>query len=75
MVFITAEAYKNGGVHTIKDNKANDYFWVKMKDVEDGLDLKSISDRLTKQMQGIFETKKLTEEQKEIHRRSKHDLT
>ena len=31
-----------------------------MKDVENGLGLKSVSDRLTKQMQGIFETKKLT---------------
>ena len=28
MVFITAEAYKNAGVHTItEENK--DYFWVK----------------------------------------------
>ena len=60
MAFITAEAYKNAGVCAIKDNETNDYFWVKMKDIENGLDLKNVSDILTKQMQGIFETKKLT---------------
>ena len=63
MVFITDEAYENAVVSVIKDNEIDDYFWVKMKDVENGLDLKSVSDRLTKQMQGIFENKKLNEKQ------------
>ena len=62
MVFITAEAYKNSGVDVIKDNE--NYFWVKMKDVQDGLGKKNISDRLERTMQGIFESKKLTKEQK-----------
>ena len=39
MVFITAEAYKDAGVHTITV-KSKDYFWVRMKDVENGLGLK-----------------------------------
>ena len=34
MIFITIESYKNAGVNAIKGNK--DYFWVKMKDVENG---------------------------------------
>ena len=33
-----------------------------MKDVQDTSDLKSISDSLTKEMQRIFETKKLIKE-------------
>ena len=72
MVFITIESYKNAGVNVIKGNK--DYFWVKMKDVENGLDIKSISDLLIKEMQGIFETKKLTKEQKIKYVRSKFEI-
>ena len=34
MVFITIESYKNAAVNVIKDTKV--YFWVKMKDVENG---------------------------------------
>ena len=63
MVFITAEAYKNAGVHsTIVKNR--DYFWVKMKDVQDGLGIKNILDRIRQKMCGIFETKSLTKKQK-----------
>ena len=39
MVFVTAEDYKNAGVHIITI-KNKDYFWVKMKDVQDGLGIK-----------------------------------
>ena len=50
MVFITAEAYKNAGVHTItEENK--DYFWVKMKD---------LSNRICE----IYEIKSLTKSQR-----------
>ena len=35
MVFTTAESYKNVGVHVIQDNE--NYFWVKMKDIQNGL--------------------------------------
>ena len=38
LVFITAEAYKNAGVDAIKDDK--NYFWVRMKDVQDGSGIK-----------------------------------
>ena len=61
MVVITAELYKNAGVDVITDN---DYCWVKMKDVQDGLSIKNMRHRLGRTMQGIFETKNLTKEQK-----------
>ena len=65
MVFITIESYKN-------DNKY--YFLVKMKDVENGFGIKNISDLLIKQMQGIFEIKKFTKEQKIKYIRSKFEI-
>ena len=58
MAFITAEAYENAGVDLIKNNE--NYFWVKMKDVQDSLGIKNMSDRLERTMQGIFESKNLT---------------
>ena len=42
MVFITIKSYKNAPVNIIKGNE--DYFWVKMKDVQDGLGSKNIND-------------------------------
>ena len=62
MVFVTVESYKNAGVNVIKDNK--DYFWVKMKDIENGLGLKNVSSRLENTLKGVFESKNLTKEQK-----------
>ena len=72
MVFITIESYKNAAVNVIKDTKV--YFWVKMKDVENGLGIKNISDLLIKQIQGIFETKKLTNKQKIKYVRFKFEI-
>ena len=43
MVIITTEAYENAKVHTIKVNNKK-LFWVNMTDVQDGLDIKNISD-------------------------------
>ena len=62
MVFITAELHKNAGVDVIKDNE--NYFWVKVKDVQNGLGIKNISDRTRQKLRGIFESKDLTKEQK-----------
>ena len=64
MVFIAAEAYKNARVDVIKDNETDNYYWVKIRDVQNGLGIKNMRDRLERNMQGIFEIKKLTEEQK-----------
>ena len=72
MVFITAEDYKNAEVDVIQSD--DDYFWVKMKDVQDGLSTKYMSDRLKRTIQGIFETKKLTKEQKRMYKKTKNEI-
>ena len=63
-VFITAEVYKNAGVDVIPDNETNNYFWVKMKDVENGLGIKNMPYYIRHKMCGIFEIKNLTKDHK-----------
>ena len=72
MVFVTAELYENAGVDVIKDNE--NYFWVKIKVVQDGLGIKNMRDAVRKQMQSIFETKKLNEEQNRKYVRPKNEI-
>ena len=55
MVVITVEAYQNARVHTITV-KIKIFWRVKMKDVQDGFDVKSISDLLGKAIRGILAT-------------------
>ena len=63
MVFTTAEAYyKNAEVDVITVENEN-HFWVKMKDVQDGLGIKNMRDMIKQKMCGIFESKNLTKEQ------------
>ena len=57
MVAITVENYLNARVHAITVGNRK-LFWVKMRDVQDGLGLKNISDLASKEIQGIYETKK-----------------
>ena len=47
MIVITVEAYQNARVHTITV-KNKDFFWVKMRDVQDRLGIKNVSDLLRK---------------------------
>ena len=63
MVVITVEAYQHARVHTITV-KNRDFLGVKMKDVQDGLGIRNISDLLRKEICGRFGTKDLTEKQK-----------
>ena len=72
MVVITVEAYAR--VHTITIKNKN-LFWVKIKDVQDGLGVKNMSDLLRKEMCGIYELKDLTEEQKTKYIRSEYEIT
>ena len=74
MVVITVEAYQNAHVHTIAV-KNKDLFWVKMKDVQDGLGVKNIIDFLRKEMWGNFETNNLTREQTKKYIRSEYEIT
>ena len=74
MVVITVETYKNARVHTITVGNKK-LFWVKIKDVPDGLGVKSISDILGKKIRGIFAMKDLTKEQKQKCLRSEYQIT
>ena len=74
MVVITVEAYQNTRVHTITV-KNKDFFWVKMKDVQDRLGIKNISDILRKEICGRFGTKDLTVKQKMKYIRSEYQIT
>ena len=74
MVVITVEDYKNAKVHTltVKNKKL---FWVKMMDVQRGLGIKIIHDLARKEICGIFETKKITEEQKRKYIRTERGIS
>ena len=75
MVVITVEAYKDAEVHTITVKK-KDYFWVKMKDVQDKLGLKNRSDLSRKEMCDRFENNYFTEKQKrKRYLRSEYQIT
>ena len=53
MNLLSAEGYKNAGVHCLKITKT-DELWVGMKDVGVGLGVKSISDLVLKEIRGIY---------------------
>ena len=56
MDLISAKGYENAGVNLLKIEGA-DEFRVSMKDVGVGLGVKSISDLVLKEIQGIYEKK------------------
>ena len=57
MYLISAEGYKNAGVHFLKVKKTDEIL-SSMKDVGRGMGVKSISDLVLKEIYGICETKK-----------------
>ena len=74
MVFITADSYTNAQVHNITV-KNKDYFWVKMKDVQNKLGIKNIAQHLRNELCGKFETNNLTKEQKLEYIKSDYQIT
>ena len=62
MYLISAEGYKKAGVHILTIKKT-DEIWVSMKNVQDGLGVKNMSDLVLKEIYGICKTKNLTKEQ------------
>ena len=73
MVFITADSYTNLQLHNIAVNK--DYFWVKMKDVQNKLGIKNIAQHVRNELCGKFETNNLTKEQRQEHIKSEYQIT
>ena len=67
MYLISAEGYKNAGVHYLKIWKTGE-IWPCMKDCGNGLDVKNISDLVLKEIYGIYEGKKLTKEEIKNHK-------
>ena len=67
---ITVEAYQNAQVHTITvQNK--EFFEVKMKDVQDKLGIKNITQHVKDELRSKFETNKLAKEKKQQYLRYK----
>ena len=62
MYLISAEGYKNVGVHVLLI-KNTGKIWKSMKNVQDGCGVRNISDLTLKEIYGIYETKNLTKEQ------------
>ena len=73
IVFITTDNYADAGVHTITV-KNRELFWLKMIHVQNGLELKNISDLLRKEIYGIFEIKNITKEQKRKYIRTEKEI-
>ena len=59
MYLISDEGYKSAGVYFLKTGT----IWANMKNVQDGLGVKNMSDLILKEIYGIYETKNLTKEQ------------
>ena len=57
MYLISAEGYKNAGVHFLKVRKTGE-IWSSMKDVGSGMGVKNISDLVSKEIHGVLDTKK-----------------
>ena len=55
--------------------KNQELFWVRMKDMQDGLGVENICDLLKKEMRGIYGLKDLTKEQKKKYTRSEYKIT
>ena len=56
MYLISAEGYKNAGVHILRVRKTGK-IWASMKNVQDVLGVKNMSDVILKEIYGIYETK------------------
>ena len=60
---VTVKAYQTARVHTITV-KNEDLFWVKIVDVQKGLDLKAMRNLIRKQVCSIYKTEDLSKVQK-----------
>ena len=50
---ISAEGYKNAGVHFLKVKKTVE-IWASMRDVQDGIGVKNMPDLILKEIYGIY---------------------
>ena len=62
MYLISPEGYKNAEVHILIIRNTGE-IWASMKNAQNGLGVKNISDLILKERYGIYETKNLTKKQ------------
>ena len=73
MYLISAEGYKNAGVHILIKRKTGE-LQVSVKNVHNGLSFKNISDQILKEIYGIYETKNLTNQQIQKYKMTEREL-
>ena len=73
MYLISAEGYKNAGVHFLRVRKTGE-IWSSMKDVHKGLDVENMFDLILKEICGIFETKNLTNKQIQKYKMTEREI-
>ena len=62
MYLISAEEYKNAGIHILIIRETGE-IWASMKNVHNGLGVKNISDPILKEIYGLYEIRNLTKKQ------------
>ena len=73
MYVISAEGYKDAGVHFLRVTKPGE-IWSSMKDVLKGLGVKNMSDLILKEIYGIYETKNLTNKQIQKYKMTEREI-
>ena len=73
MSLMSAEGYTNAGFSHLIIKKTNE-LWVGMKDVGDGLGVKSISDLGLKEIHGICGKKELTKEEIKYYKMTEREI-
>ena len=73
MSLISSEGYKNAGVFYLTIKKTGE-LWVSIKDVGDGLGIKSISDLVLKEIQGIYGKKELTKKESKCYKMTEREI-
>ena len=73
MYLISAEGYKNAGVHCLKIRKTGE-IWSSMKGCGNGLGVKNISDLVLKETYGIYEKKNLTKKEIKNYKMTEREI-
>ena len=73
MYLISAEGYRNAGVHFLKTRKTYE-IWVSMKDSGSSMGVKNISDIILKQKYGICGIKNPTKEQSKEYKMTEREI-
>ena len=73
MYLISAEEYKNAGVHFLRVRKTGE-IQLSMKDVHKGLGVKNMTDLILKEIYSIHETKKLTNKQIQKYKMTEREI-